>query len=259
MVFGSDLLDNVRRLAASVQVIEIILFQTPELHNLPSPSEIAELKRIAAGEDLRFSVHLPASLEPASADRRTREAALNDGPEICRRFSSLEPEHFILHLPYSKPTLVPVPDFYFLERQPRDDWDDWTVRAAAALEQFGKVLEAPERLLVENINYAPRFLLPLLEADLCRFCLDIGHLLLGREAVVPHLEQFRTWIREIHLHGVAGYDEHISLRHLPGPRLGKWLQVLQEQDYRGLITLELFDPEDFRESLQLLRDLYGTG
>ncbi|MBI5583812.1 MAG: sugar phosphate isomerase/epimerase [Deltaproteobacteria bacterium] len=259
MIFGADLLANVRRLAASVQVIEIVLFKTPDLHNLPSPSEIAELKRIGAGENLRFSVHLPASLEPASADRQTRKAALADGPEICRRFAALDPEHFILHLPFSKPTLVPIPDFYFHEKQPRSDWDAWTARAAEALEQFQKTLAGPERLLVENINYSPCFLTPFLEADLCRLCLDIGHLLLGREPVAAHLEQFRAWIREIHLHGVVGYNEHISLRHLPEQRLGKWLQVLEGQDYRGWINLELFDPQDLQESLQLLRDRFGSG
>jgi sugar phosphate isomerase/epimerase len=96
-------------------------------------------------------------------------------------------------------------------------------------------------------------LAPFLEADLCRLCLDIGHLLLGREPVAAHLEQFRAWIREIHLHGVVGDEEHLSLKHLPVQRLDKWLRALQEQAYRGLITLELFDPVDFQESLQLLQ------
>jgi sugar phosphate isomerase/epimerase len=252
MVFGPDLLHNVRRLAARVQFVEIVLFQTPDLHNLPSAAEIAELKRIAAGEGLRYSVHLPASLEPASPDRHTRETSLAEGLEISRRCAEFDPEHFILHLPFSKPTLVPIPDFYFHEKQPRRDWDDWTGRATEALGQFQRAIAAPERLLVENINYSPRFLAPFLEANLCRLCLDIGHLLLGQEPVVSHLEQFRVWIREIHLHGVSGYNEHLSLEHVPVQRLTKWLRVLREQDYSGLITLELFDPEGFQVSLQLL-------
>ena len=259
MVFGPDLLENVRRLAGRVNWIEIVLFKTPDLHNLPSAAEIAELKRIGAGEDLRFSVHLPASLEPASADRPTRETALAEGLEISRRCAEFEPEHFILHLPFSRPTLVPIPDYYFHEKNPLQGWDGWTARAAAALEQFRQVITGPEKLLVENINYSPGFLIPFLEADLCRLCLDIGHLLLGREPVVSHLEKFWAWIREIHLHGVAGYDEHISLKHLPEERLDKWLHVLEAQGYRGLLTLELFDPEDFRESLQLLQERLLSG
>jgi sugar phosphate isomerase/epimerase len=256
MIFGTDLVENVRRLAATVPCVEIVLFKTPDLHNLPSACEIAELRRIAAGEDLRFSVHLPASLEPASPDRRTREQALADGLEICGRLVELGPEHFILHLPFFPPTLAPVPGFYFHDQTPAPAWAGWTSRAVEALEQFRKVLGAPEKLLVENINYSPGFLAPFLKADLCRFCLDIGHLLLGREPVLVHLEQFRPWIREIHLHGVVGYDEHLSLRHVPVHRLDQWLRFLKEQDYRGLITLELFDPPDLWQSLRLLQDRF---
>jgi sugar phosphate isomerase/epimerase len=258
MIFGPDVVENVRRLAATVQFVEIVLFQTPDLHNLPSPNEIAELNRIADGEDLRFTVHLPASLEPASSDRRTREKALADGIEICSGLTELRPEHFILHLPFSPPTLAPVPGFYFYDRTPEKNWAGWTIRAAEALEQFQRVLASPESLLVENINYSPSFLKPFLEAGLSRLCLDIGHLLLGREGITVHLEQFRIWIGEIHLHGVAGYDEHLSLRHLPLPRLDKWLRALKEQDFRGLLTLELFDPADLRESLQLLRNRFPS-
>lgn len=253
MIFGPDLVENVRRLAATVQFVEIVLFQTPDLHNLPSPFEVAELKRIADGEDLRFSVHLPASLEPAASNRRAREQSLADGLEICNNLAELQPAHFVLHLPFSPPTLVPDPGFYFCDQTPEKEWARWTTRAMEALVQFQRVLAAPERLLVENINYAPRFLAPFLEADLCRLCLDIGHLLLGREPVAAHLEQFRAWIREIHLHGVVGDEEHLSLKHLPVQRLDKWLRALQEQAYRGLITLELFDPVDFQESLKLLQ------
>lgn len=252
MVFGKDLLDNVRRLSPQVDYVEIVLFRTPALHNLPTAPEIRELKKIGAGEGIDFTVHLPASLEPASKDQNIREESFKSIIETCRQMEDLSPAHFILHLPFSPPTLVPVPDFYFKRRDSAGEWNGWNLRAAEALKALRAALPSPERLLVENINYSPHFLGPLLKEGLCHLCLDLGHLLLGRETVLDHLRAYNPHIQEIHLHGVNGYDEHLSLAHLPVERLQKWLTFLIESEYRKWITLELFNPEELQESLDIL-------
>ena len=105
---------------------------------------------------------------------------------------------------------------------------------------------------MENINYSPRFLEPFLKEGLCHLCLDLGHLLLGRETVLDHLREYNGYIQEIHLHGVHGYDEHLSLAHLPVERLQKWLAFLMESGSGKWLTLELFSPEELQESLDIL-------
>ncbi len=252
MVFGEDLLGNVRRLSPLVDYVEIVLFRTPELHNLPTAPEIRELKKIGAGEGIAFTVHLPASLEPASKDQNLREESLKIIHETCRQMEDLDPVHFILHLPFSAPTLVPVPDLYFKRKDPAGEWNGWNIRVAEALKALRADLPSPERLLVENINYSPHFLEPFLKEGLCRLCLDLGHLLLGRETVLAHLREYNGHIQEIHLHGVNGYDEHLSLAHLPVERLQKWLAFLIESGQGKWMTLELFSPEELQESLDIL-------
>jgi sugar phosphate isomerase/epimerase len=258
MVFGEGLLENVRRLSPLVDYVEIVLFRTPDLHNLPTALEVRELKKIGAGEGIGYTVHLPASLEPASTDQNLRDESLITIRETCRRLEDLDPAHFILHLPFSPPTLVPVPGFYFKAKDPAGEWNGWSTRAGEALNALRTVRPYPETLLVENINYSPRFLETFLKEGLCRLCLDLGHLLLGRETVLSHLREYDGHIQEIHLHGVNGYDEHLSLAHLPVERLQKWLAFLKESDYRKLITLELFSPEELQESLDILSWLWAT-
>ena len=46
MVFGMDLLENVRLLESLVDNIEIVLYNTPTLHNFPSHKEILTLKKM---------------------------------------------------------------------------------------------------------------------------------------------------------------------------------------------------------------------
>ncbi len=258
MVFGEDLVENVRRLSPLVDFVEIVLFRTPNLHNLPTAMEIRELKKIGAGEGIGFTVHLPASLEPASTDQTLRHESLETIREICSRLEELDPTHFILHLPFSPPTLVPVPDFYFKTPNPDEAWNGWSIRAGEALTALKAVRPSPEPLLVENINYSPRFLESFLNEGLCHLCLDLGHLLLGRETVLDHLREYEGHIQEIHLHGVNGYEEHLSLAHLPVERLQRWLAFLRESDYRKWITLELFSPEELKESLAILSRLLGS-
>lgn len=254
MVYGEDLIHNVEILSDLVKDIEIVLFHTPERHNIPSGREIDRLREIGDRKEISFTVHLPASLEPASERQDLRKESLEISAEIIGRFSGLDPRHYILHLPFSKPTLVAVPGSYF-PWEPTPEWEQWSHRAGEALEGFNRLLGENGSLVVENINYSPRFLEPFLGNGLCDLCLDIGHLLLGREAVPEVLTHYLPVTRVIHLHGVDGYRDHISLAPLPPRQIKEWFQLLREAAYPGVITLEVFDPKDLEESLAIIREL----
>jgi hypothetical protein len=47
------------------------------------------------------------------------------------------------------------------------------------------------------------------------------------------------------------FKEHISLACLPPRQLQGWLQMLKKAAYQGVITLEVFDPQDLEESLNI--------
>ncbi len=117
-------------------------------------------------------------------------------------------------------------------------------------------MEAPESLLVENINYSPGFLEPFLKKGLCGLCLDIGHLWLGGEDITEVLRHYLQQTRVIHLHGVDGFNDHISLANLPPHQVKEWVQVLKEAAYQGVITLEVFDPVDLEESLNIIYEFF---
>jgi sugar phosphate isomerase/epimerase len=256
MVYGEDLIHNVEILSDLVKDIEIVLFHTPELNNIPSCREIERIKEIGGRKGLSFTVHFPASLEPASEKRNLMEESLEIAAEAVARFSCLHPRHYILHLPFSRPTLVAIPGFYF-SWKPTEEWHQWSHRAEEALERINRLLGPADSLLIENINYSPRFLEPFWQKGLCAFCLDIGHLLLGGEAVSEVLNQYLPVTRVIHLHGVDGFKEHISLSCLPPRPLQSWFRMLKKAAYQGVVTLEVFDPLDLEESLNITCGLLG--
>lgn len=251
MVFGGDVLKNMRLLAGLMDHIEIVLFHTPSLNNIPRVQTLRMLKRIGEEEDLSYTVHLPASLEIASSKKGKREESVQLAKQICREMKECDPVHYILHIPFTPPTLVPVPGLYF-NQDHQQVWEEWTQRALESLEMLCEGMGWTNRLLVENINYSPSFLEPFWEKGFCELCLDLGHLMLGQEKVTDSIRENLDVTKEIHLHGVRGYEEHLSLSVLPEKRVSKWLEYLVKAPFRGVVILEVFSPRDLRESLDIV-------
>jgi sugar phosphate isomerase/epimerase len=255
MVFGENLLVNARQLSAIVDHIEIVLFYTTMLHNFPTISEIKALKTLGTNEDVSFSVHLPAFLEIASRDRKKREKSVQLAIDLINIMDELNPMYHILHIPYTSPTLTPVPGLYFTGEH-RNKFIVWTKRATESLEKIQRAIEPHNKILVENINYSPIFLENFWELKLCGFCLDMGHLMLGRESVIAVTKQFMAVTEEVHLHGVKENEEHLSLAVLPETRVSKWVKFLEAAAYRGVVNLEVFSAEDLETSIRILLGLF---
>ena len=251
MVFGENLLENARKLAAIVDHIEIVLFDTPTLHNFPTTNEIKTLKKLGDNENVSFSVHLPSSLEIASRVRKKREKSVQLAIDLIKLMDQVNSLYHILHIPYTKPTLTPVPGMYF-PAEHRDKFIDWTKRATESLTTIQDMVGLDSKILVENINYSPIFLESFWKLGLCGFCLDMGHLMLGRESIIEVTKQFISVTEEVHLHGVRGYEEHLSLAVLPKARISKWVSYLIDSAFMGVVNLEVFSAEDLETSIDLL-------
>jgi sugar phosphate isomerase/epimerase len=250
MIYGNDLLANVRRLAKVVDNIEIVLFHTPSLHNIPSPEEVEKLHDIGCRKNVTYTVHLPASLQVASPDKGTRTKHVELAIDLIEKTAVCDPVYYILHIPFTRPTLVPRPGEYFSFEFMKTK-RSWYKRARASLEKISNAVGHHGKLLIENINYSPQCLQTLTASGLCSICLDVGHLILGQEQVGEVLKRFLAAAREIHLHGVKNYTDHLSLTVLEPNRINKWLKYLIQMNYEGIVNLEVFSHEDLIRSLDL--------
>lgn len=256
MILREGLLENVRYLGNFFDYIEIVLFQTKEFNNLPTGHELEELAEMAEQKKITYSVHLPASLEVAAEDEKRREESIQSVFEIITLMAECRPRNYILHIPLTTPTLTFIPGCYFSEAD-QNKFKGWTLRAVAALRAIQQLTGIGDRLLVENINYSPSVLEPLWTNKLCWLCLDLGHLMLGRENVLDILKKYAQVSREIHLHGVKGNDEHQALSILPLHRVKGWIKYLNSIRYRGVVNLEVFTLDDLESSVGILCDISG--
>ncbi|MGC8827612.1 MAG: cobamide remodeling phosphodiesterase CbiR, partial [Anaerolineae bacterium] len=65
-IFPAGLVDNVQRLAGMVDDIELILFETETMSNIPTPRILEDLRAEAKRSRLSYTVHFPLDLPPGA-------------------------------------------------------------------------------------------------------------------------------------------------------------------------------------------------
>jgi sugar phosphate isomerase/epimerase len=259
-IWPAGLRPTVRQLGPLVDDVELVLFEVDGYSNLPEASAVAELNAVARSHDLTFTVHLPLDLTLANPH------SLEKAEKVIACTRDLDPWAYVLHLdgrqPVASPALSKVEGAAeSVEGNPSPaTLARWRQDARCVLEEVAAMAGGAQRLCIENLeNYAPEHFLPLLEEMPVGLCVDIGHLWLTGRHPLSYLDSYLPWTRVIHLHGIAGRGQeardHESLVHLGIERVGPVLDLLSARCYDGVLTLEVFDLEDFRSSRALVAEV----
>ncbi len=244
-IIPDTILPNVRYLAGKVRDVELVLFEVDDgPGNLPSREQIAELRNIATGCDMTYTVHLPLDLRLAD-DGSERHASLEKARRVIDCTQELDPWAYVLHLDGTLVRNGANPDM--MKR-----WRDHAVRS---LEIVGRRAGDFGKLAVENIEGYPRdFYEPVLERIAVSRAVDVGHLWLDGLDPVAYLHVALPRTRVIHIHGIARRD-HSSLAHVPAEKLQSVLAELVDEDYRGVLTIEVFSEDDFLTSYAAVQNV----
>jgi sugar phosphate isomerase/epimerase len=167
-VLPDAILPNVRFLADLVDDVELVLFESNEISNLPSPQEIDELAAIAAARDLTYTVHLPLDAKLGSPDEPVRRQSVAACAQIVALTRPLRPFAYVAHL-YGEDD----------GRAPTQDTERWHRNLALSVAELADAGVIPRDLCVETLAYPFRFVEPLVERMGLSVCLDVGHMLLG--------------------------------------------------------------------------------
>jgi sugar phosphate isomerase/epimerase len=237
-IYPDDMLPNVRRLASRVDDIELVLFEVDDYGtNLPDPATIAELKTLATDHALSYTVHLPIDLD--WRDARSFE-------KIFRALDAtrtLDPFAYILHL--DGRMLIGEPSSAAIAQ-----WQSETMRA---LDRVVAHID-PSRLCIENLErWAPEFFTAIVAQKNLARCVDVGHLWKQARDPLPHLRAHIAQTRVIHLHGINGRD-HQSLAWQARDEVTRVLDFLARAEFAGVLTLEVFNVDDFISSHQVVAE-----
>jgi sugar phosphate isomerase/epimerase len=240
-IWPDDILPNVVQLAPLVDDVELVLFESDEYgSNLPGEDVIAELRRLAQAHNLTYTVHLPLDL-CLGDDDSARHPSLEKARHVIERTRSLEPFAYAVHLDGKAIQHGVEADALTL----------WQSQAARSLEQVAGWAGDAQRVCVENLeNYDPVAFAPVLDQVPVSRCVDVGHFWRLKLDPLPHLQQWQTRTRVIHVHGI-GERDHQSLALTPPDALDVVVKYLVE-NMHGVVTIEVFGVDDLFSSQQAL-------
>ena len=239
-IIPDDILPNIRFLANKVKDIELVLFDIDEYCNIPDAVQAAELKELAKENDLSYTVHLPLDLNFSDRDR---DISIEKAMKVINGTRALDPMAYICHLECKD-----IPD---QEGDALKDWQTQRIRAVNALAERSGIRSD---FAIENLERYPiDWNEPVIRSCGTHATLDIGHLFLQGIDPVPVMRKWLPMTTVIHLHGV-GTRDHQSLRHMSKEAVKAVIDELLRENYRGVVTLEIFNETDFNESMERIRE-----
>jgi sugar phosphate isomerase/epimerase len=242
-VYPDHVLPNVERLAGRVDDVEILIFDVDE--DLPSPDDVARLVELKAQHNLSYTVHTPLDASLASADAQRRQRGVD---KVRRALAWARPLAAVGH-----PLHVYLGDEEHDPEPPRD-LDAWRARALDSLGRIRADGYDPRSLCVELIDYDFELIHPVVQALDLGVALDVGHLQRDGKALDAALDRYLDRARIIQWHGTEpGGRDHKSLRHLPPNAADQLIRRLLRDRWPGVLTLEVFNPQDFEESLAIVK------
>lgn len=249
-IFPDHILANVEKLGMYFDEIELLIFESRPDDVLPTKEDVRRLKVLSGELDLGYNIHLPYDVNMAGRSKSERQTAVDTHLKVMELFWPLDASTYTLHLPLDEKKHI-TDDFQLI---------DWKDRLHSSLCAFIPRIPAPEIISVETLDYPFSMVKDLLSEWKMSVCLDVGHQIKYGFDLTKTFRRHAKKISIIHLHGVDLQSEkrkdHVSLTMLPKDSWHEIHTILNE--FHGVVSLEIFDPETLNQSLKFLSGKYDS-
>jgi sugar phosphate isomerase/epimerase len=243
-IYPDDYIPNVKMLGPFVDEIELLLFESHDIESLFPVSVVDQLQRLATDLNFSYNIHLPTDIAISVHDVRQQQDAVETFTGIIQRLKPLAPSLFCLHVPYNE------------NDNQTTTINAWRDRVRSNMEYLlGNGID-PRAISIETLDY-PLELIEDIVADLnLSICMDLGHLILQGNDIVNVFNRFSSRLSVIHLHGVEGNRDHLSLDRLPQQYINPIIEILKR--FTGIVSLEVFSYTHLKPSLQVLETWWNN-
>ena len=162
-VYPADILLNVSAVAAAVDDVELVFFESGGDSNLPSPALVRRLRTLQQMNAITSTVHFPIDRALGSPEAAERNAMLDQVLRLIELCGPLDPCAWLLHLEGIAPDASPP------------DVARWQDRIRPLLARIVQALPDPQRLCIENLGYPFEWCDALISEIGLSVCLDAGH------------------------------------------------------------------------------------
>ncbi len=243
-IIPDEIMPNIKYLSQKVDDIEILLFESDEISNLPSNNTLNEMKKIASENNLTYNIHLPIDIALGALDESTRSNSVQKCLRVIKLMDAVKPLAYILHL---------TGNTNIMGEGSTETIEDWLPSIRKSLSELIENGVDPTLLCIETLSYPFYFLDNLIKEFNLSVCLDIGHLLIYNFSLEEHLNKYLSRTKVIHLHGIKNGKDHNSIRYLTKATLELVVNAISQrkENYR-ILTLEIFNEEDFLSSIEII-------
>jgi sugar phosphate isomerase/epimerase len=246
-ILPDDLVPNVTFLADRVDDVELVLFESHEVSNLPDEATIETLATLAAAHDLTYTVHLPLDADLGHPNVSVRQRSVAKCRKVIRLTQALHPFAYVLHL---------TGDRQF-DRVPATDIAAWQRALDDSIVRLLDDGPAPDAFCIETLAYPYEHVWDLVQRHDLAVCLDVGHILLYEHDLASYLEAYLSRCRVVHLHGIRGGRDHCDIADLPNTVVDELIGKLRAtaNGRERVVTLEVFSLDHLQRSLDRLGEL----
>lgn len=246
-IVPDEIIPNIRYLAGKVRDVELVLFESDEFSNLPSPADIALMADLAGDHGLTYSVHLPLDVYLGHPDRSERQRSVGKCLRIIELVRPLPKSAYVMH--FEAGPGVDVNGFTPGERARFTE----SLGDSASMLLEGSGEPAP-MFCAENLNYPFGLVSAVVEEAGFSVTLDVGHLVFYGFPVEEYLERYLPRTRVLHMHGTTGGRDHNSLAFMPPEVLDLVVRALvADGRHDRVFTLEIFSEPDLDSSVAALQ------
>lgn len=246
-IIPAGLVQNVIFLADKVDDIELVLFESDTITNLPDEATVRALKEIADKHDLTYTVHLPLDTWMGHREVSVRQQSVDKCLRVIEGTTDLLPFAYVVHFHGD----------YQGTKIPSSNLERWIEGHCRSVEKLMRSVKA-EDLCVEFLDYPYDIIEDIVNEYGLSVCLDVGHLLLYGYTPEDYIDRYLPQTRVLHLHGIEDGHDHRSLSFLPTGLLTTLIDRLGNcPDKKRVLTMEIFDEGAFNQSMAVLSRFQG--
>lgn len=240
-IIPDEILPNVRYLADKIDDIELVLFESDEISNIPDEATVAELASIARDNDLTYTVHLPLDAYLGSCDEHCRTASVEKCLRIIDSTLSLNPFAFVVHFHGDR-----------RGESPSEDISLWQAQHCRSMERLIEAV-ASRMFAVETLDYPFDLVEDIVEHYDLSVCLDAGHIWLCGYNLNFNIKRYVDDIRVIHLHGLENGVDHRDISSLSDSQIKSVINAAENGAPDKVMTLEIFGEHELNKSIEILQ------
>jgi sugar phosphate isomerase/epimerase len=240
-IYPDHIIPNVAMLAPFFDEIELVLFESGGQDNLLGDIQFSTLINFSLHQEVNFNIHLPIDIFLGDEKEEVRSRGISIVKKIIERTLCLNPSLYTLHL-----------DLRDKNGQDHADIKTWRRRIIRSVEEILEYPIEPNRISIETLRYPFEYVEDLVNQFGFSICLDIGHILFYGQDLEYYMKKYLIKTSIIHLHGFQDGIDHLGIERLPDPALE--MIFFHLNDYKGIVSIEVFSFEDLQRSLTVLEE-----